>query len=144
MDGLIVFKPESVPLPRNERAGYLEEWTAGQGIKEVSQEIIQMSKDGPVLVGSEGFFGTPFSALEMYLNKVPNVRVIGVGVWIDSVSDKLINALADNQVVLVVNSDRLHIDDYSKHNLTLLASYPKAIKSDGTLNKLLFFKVNPK
>ncbi len=144
IDGLIIFKPESVPLPRNERAGYLEEWTAGQGIKEISDQIIQMSKDGPVLVGSEGFFGTPFSALELYLNKVPNVRIVGVGVWIDSVSDKLTNALFDNQVVLVVNSDRLHIDDYAKHNLTLLASYPKAVKSDGTQDKLLFFKVNPK
>lgn len=144
IDGLIIFKPELVPLPRNERAGYLEEWTAGQGIKEVSQKIIQMSKDGPVLVGSEGFFGTPFSALELYLNKVPNVRVIGVGVWIDTVSDKLTNALADNQVVLVVNSDRLHIDDYASHNLTLLSSYAKAIKPNGTQNKLLFFKVNPK
>jgi hypothetical protein len=142
VDCLIIFKPESVPLPRNERAGYLEEWTAGQGIKEVSETIIQMSKAGPVLVGSEGFFGTPFSALEMYLNKVPNVRVIGVGVWIDSVSDKLTNALSDNQVVLVVNSDRLHIDDYAKHNLTLLASYPKALKTNGTQDKLLFFKVN--
>lgn len=144
IDGLILYKPESVPLPRNERAGYLEEWTAGQGIKEVSEKIIQMSKDGPVLVGSEGFFGTPFSALELYLNKASNVRIVGVGVWIDSVSDKLTNALSDNQVVMVVNSDRLHIDDYSKHNLTLLAEYPKAIKPDGTYNKLLFFKVNKK
>ncbi|MBI5358760.1 glycosyltransferase family 39 protein [Candidatus Amesbacteria bacterium] len=144
IDGLIIFQPESVPLPRNERAGYLEEWTAGQGIKEVSKQIIQMSKEGSVLVGSEGFFGTPFSALEMYLNKVPNVRVIGVGVWIDSVSDKLTNSLVDNQVVLVVNSDRLHIDDYGKHNLTLLASYPKAIKPNGIQNRLLFFKVNAK
>ncbi len=144
IDGLIIFKPESVPLPRNERAGYLEEWTAGQGIKEISSQIIQMSKDGPVLVGSEGFFGTPFSALELYLNKVPDVRIVGVGVWIDSVSDKLTNSLADNQVVLVVNSDRLHIDDYAKHNLTLLASYPKAIKPNGTQDKLLFFKVNRK
>ena len=103
-----------------------------------------MSKDGPVLVGSEGFFGTPFSALELYLNKIPNVRIVGVGVWIDSVSDKLTNALSDNQVVLVVNSDRLHIDDYAKHNLTLLAEYPKAMKPDGTFNKLLFFRVNKK
>jgi 4-amino-4-deoxy-L-arabinose transferase-like glycosyltransferase len=144
IDGLILFRPESVPLPKNERAGYLEEWTAGYGIREVAQKIVQMSKSGPVLVGSEGFFGTPFSALELYLNNVPNVRIVGVGVWIDSVSDKLTNALVDNQVVLVVNSDRLHTDDYSKHNLTLLASYPKAVKADGTQDKLLFFKLNPK
>lgn len=144
IDGLIIFKPELMPLPRNERSGYLEEWTAGQGIKEVSEKIIQMSKDGPVLVGSEGFFGTPFSALELYLNKVPNVRIVGVGVWIDSVSDKLTNALLDNQVVLVVNSDRLHMTDYASHNLTLLAEYPKAKKPDGTFNKLLFFRVNKK
>ena len=58
-----VTDPEKMPLPANDRAGYLDEWTAGQGLKEVSDQIIQMSKQGPVMVGSEGFFCTPFSAL---------------------------------------------------------------------------------
>ena len=95
-------------MHRNERSGYLEGWTAGHGLKEVSQYLRQAAKSGPVLVGSEGFFGTPFNALQLYLNDVPNVRVIGVGVWIDSVHEKLQNSLVDNQVFLVVNSTRFH------------------------------------
>lgn len=133
--------PEKMPLPANERAGYLEEWTAGQGIKEVAQQIIQMSKQGPVLVGSEGYFGTPFSALELYLNKVPNVRITGVGVAINTVPQSLTNSLKDNRVVLVVNSSRLGIKDPEKVGLKLLESYAKAIRADGTRQYLLFFEL---
>lgn len=134
--------PEKMPLPANERSGYLEEWTAGQGIREVSKQIVQMSKGGPVMVGSEGFFGTPFSALEFYLNKVPNVRITGVGVAVNTVHENLINSLKDNQVVLVVNSTRLGIKDPEKVGLKLLGSYPKAIRSDGTREYLLFFELH--
>jgi len=67
----VVFHPENAPLPRIERSGYLEEWTAGYGLYDVSQQLRQAAKSGPVVVGSEGFFGTPFSALQAYLNDVP-------------------------------------------------------------------------
>lgn len=133
--------PEKMPLPVNERSGYLEEWTAGQGIKEVAQQIIQMSKQGPVMVGSEGYFGTPFSALELYLNKIPNVRITGVGVAINSVPESLTNSLEDNRVVLVVNSSRFGIKDPEKSGLKLLGSYPKAIRVSGTREYLLFFEL---
>ena len=92
------------------------------------------------MVGSEGFFGTPFNALQLYLNDVSNVRVIGVGVWIDSVHEKLKNSLADNQVFLVVNSTRLHADP-DQIGLKLIVSYPKAYRPDGTREYLLFFQV---
>jgi 4-amino-4-deoxy-L-arabinose transferase-like glycosyltransferase len=136
-----VTDPEKMPLPANDRAGYLEEWTAGQGLKEVSDQIIQMSKQGPVMVGSEGFFGTPFSALELYLNNVPNVRITGVGVAVNTVHPNLSNSLKDNQVVLVVNSDRLGIKDPEAVGLKLLGSYPKAVRADGTRQYLLFFEL---
>ena len=134
-------KPESMPLPVNERSGYLEEWTAGQGLKEVAEQIKIMAKSGPVLVASEGFFGTPFSALELYLNGVTNVRVVGVGVWIGDVHEKMTNSLKDNQVVLVVNSSRLHMPNPEEKGLKLLASYPKAIRTVGTREDLLFFQL---
>jgi len=132
---------EKMPLPANDRSGYLEEWTAGQGIKEVAQQIIQMSKQGPIMVGSEGYFGTPFNALELYLNKIPNVRITGVGVAINSVPESLTNSLKDNRVVLIVNSSRFGIKDPQKMGLKLLASYPKAVKADGTREFLLFFEL---
>lgn len=130
-----------LPMPVGERSGYLEEWTAGWGVKEVSQQIIKASQSRQVLVGSEGFFGTPFSALEMYLNKIPNVRIVGVGGNIDQVPDKLVTALSDNQVFLAVNSNRFKIKDPEQVGLKLLASYPKALKSDGTRDFLLFFEI---
>ena len=143
MNYLAATRPESLPLPRIERSGYLENWTAGYGLRDVAQRVRQYAATGPVLVGSEGFFGTPFDALKLYLNDVPTVRIIGVGVWIDSVSDKLKSALSDNQVFLVVNSTRLHVDP-DQIGLKLIASYPKAYKPDGTREYLLFFQVLPK
>ena len=141
-NSLIIFKPEALPLPRIERAGYLEEWTAGTGIKEVSQYLINVP--GQIIVGSEGFFGTPFDALGLYLNKESRIRVVGVGVLINSVDSKLSNALVDNKVFLVVNSSRFRfVGDPSTIGLQLIASYPKAVSPSGQQEKLLFFKVLP-
>ncbi len=137
----LIYSPQLVPLPRVERAGYLEEWTAGFGIRDVAQQLRQVAKAGPVVVGSEGYFGTPFNALQLYLNDVPNVRVIGIGVWVDKVSPDLTNALAANQVYLVVNSSRFHVTDPASIGLKLLASYPKATPPSGETEYLLFFKV---
>jgi 4-amino-4-deoxy-L-arabinose transferase-like glycosyltransferase len=134
----LIFSPQSIPLPRIERSGYLEEWTAGYGIREVASYLKTLT--GPVVVGSEGFFGTPFSALEMYLNTQTNVRVVGVNPEVTTIDKKLTNAKNDNQVFLVVNSTRLHaLPD--NLNLELLAHFPKAIRPDGSRESLLFFKL---
>lgn len=143
MNYLAVIYPESLPLPRIERSGYLENWTSGYGLRDVAQRLRQYAATGPVLVGSEGFFGTPFNALQLYLNDSPNIRVVGVGVWIDSVNEKLSNSLVDNQVFLIINSTRLHADP-DQLGLKLISSYPKAYKPDGTREYLLFFQVLPK
>lgn len=140
LDGLLIFQPEKLPLPRIERSGYLEEWTAGFGLKQVAEYLSAVP--GPIIVGSEGYFGTPFDGLQLYLNHRPNIRVVGVGVWIDKVDEKLINALADNQVFLVVNSSRLKTD-WRELPVELIASYPKAISPTGNQEVLYFFKVNP-
>jgi len=139
---LVMIKyPASSLLPRVERSGYLEEWTAGQGLKEVSAYIRRVAQTDSVVVGSEGFFGTPFDALALYLNDVPSVRVVGVGVWIDSVHEKLSSALIDNQVFLVVNSTRFHADPLATPGLHLISTYPKAVRPDGSREELLFFQV---
>ena len=135
---MLITSPQSVPLPRIERSGYLEEWTAGFGIKEVSAYL--KNAPGPVLVGSEGFFGTPFSALQMYLNNQRNIRVVGLSSEITEVDPKLISAQKDNQVFLVVNSTRLRVP-MENLNLELIAQFPKAFRPDGSREWLLFFKL---
>lgn len=141
MNYYLLTNPEHVPLPRTERSGYLEEWTSGYGLKDISEQVIAQAQNSSVVVGSEGFFGTPFSALQMYTNKYPNIRIVGVGVYIESVSDNLKNALKDNKVYLVVNSSRFHISNPEEVGLRLLSSYPKAIRPDGTREYTLFFEV---
>ena len=143
IDYQLLFSPLAAPLPRIERAGYLEEWTAGFGLKEIGEYLRAEASLGPVLVGSEGFFGTPFDALKLYTEGASNVRIVGVGVWIDSVHDKLISALVDNRVFLVVNSSRFHADP-DKLGLRLIYSYPKAAAPDGNREYLLFFEVLPR
>ncbi len=142
IDYLLISKPASVALPRIEREGYLEGWTSGYGLKEVADSLRNFAKSGPVLIGSEGFFGTPFNALQLYLNDVPNVRVIGIGTSISSIDQKLITAQKDNQVFVVVNSTRFFIPDPQSLGLKLLGSYPKATSPIGQREYLLFFQLN--
>ncbi len=141
-DFLLITNPQSVPLPRIERAGYLEQWTAGYGIKEAANSIRQSALSGSVLVGSEGFFGTPFSALQMYLNDLPQVRVIGIGQNISGIDSRLTNSLVDNQVFFVANSSRM-LASPEQLNLELLSAYPKATAPDGNKEYLIFARVKP-
>jgi len=139
-DTLLVFSPQSAPLPRIERSGYLEEWTAGYGLLEASKIIRQAAVSGPVIVGSEGFFGTPFSALEMYLNGLPQVRFVGLGTVLGYPDPKLTSALKDNQVFVVFNSTRIPSDP-EELGYQVLASYPKAQRPDGSREYLLLMKI---
>jgi hypothetical protein len=134
----LIFSPQAIPLPRIERSGYLEEWTAGYGLKEVSDYLKKLP--GPIVVGSEGYFGTPFSALQMYLNNRSDIRVVGVSPEIYEVDPKLLSARKDNQVFLVIDSTRLHTD-YAKLPVDLISQFPKAIRPDGSREYLLFFKL---
>ncbi len=138
---LLLTQPEKAPLPRRMRSGYLEEWSAGQGIKEIADLVKERAKEKNVLVGTEGFFGTLPDGLQIYLEKVPGVTVIGVGYPIVNVPSSLINSLVDNDVYLVVNQSRLQISPKAS-GLELIQAYPKAVDPKGIEDKLLFFEVN--
>lgn len=139
-DWLLLYNPEKAPLPRNMRSGHLEEWTAGQGIKEIAEFVKEKAINTNVLVGTEGFFGTLPDGLQIYLEKVPHVTIIGVGYPILEVPKSLINSLVDNEVYLVVNQSRLLISP-QKQGLKLIREYPKAVNPEGKQDKLLFFEV---
>ncbi|MBU3956802.1 glycosyltransferase family 39 protein [Patescibacteria group bacterium] len=138
---LLLTEPEKAPLPRRMRSGYLEEWTAGQGIREIADFIKEKAKEKNVLVGTEGSFGTLPDGLQIYLEKVPNVTVIGVGYPITGVHSSLVNSLVDNDVYLVVNQSRLQIPPEA-YGLKLVGEYPKALTPEGEQDQLLFFELD--
>lgn len=144
-DYLLLANPNKAPLPPNERSGYLEVWTAGTGIREVVEYIKQQTTNNKqqkgIVVGTEGFFGTLPDGLQIYIEDIPGVTVIGVGITLSDVHKSLIEAKkAGNTVYLVVNSTRFK-GDADKLGLKLINSYPKAQRADGTQESLLFFEV---
>lgn len=135
----ILTNPAKAALPREERSGYLEEWTAGYGIKEVADFVKGRAKTHKIVVGTEGFFGTLPDGLQMYTEGAPNVTVIGIGLPVSGPTNKLLNSLVDSEVYVVANDSRLTKD--LDRRLELMKSYPKAIKPDGTRENLLLFQV---
>ena len=143
-DYLILTNVEAVSLPRNERAGYLEDWTSGAGIYEVSEllrEEWEKEPEAKMVVGTEGFFGTLPDGLQIYLNNRKEIDVMGVGVTMDVVEQELLDSkIQGNKTYLVVNSSRFK-GNVEEIGLKLLAVYPKAVRPDGSRDALLFFEV---
>jgi hypothetical protein len=127
-DLLILFNIEKAFLPRSERSGYLEEWTAGAGIKEASEIVRERYMEGEnnIVVGTEGHFGTLPDGFQMYLNDIPEINVFGVGIDLDIVPESLVESKkADNNTYLLINSSRM-LFDYKKENLDVVGVWPKA------------------
>ena len=139
-DWYLLTSPETAPLPRNLRSGHLEEWTAGQGLKESAEFLKEKAREESVFVGTEGYFGTLPDGLQIYLEGVPNIRIIGVGWPVTEVHQSLTNSLVDNQVYLLVNQSRLKLDPQEK-DLILVKEYPKAVNPLGFQDKLLLFEL---
>lgn len=149
----LLTNPEKANLPRGERSGYLEEWTAGQGIKEISEylkkEITNLPVGSQIIVGTEGYFGTLPDGLQIYVNNYPKIIVVGVGVVITDNPKSLVeSAEAGNKTYLVVNKSRFNGDPI-KQNIKLIKSFPKALrlsdsrqfKENGPREELLFFEL---
>lgn len=143
-DYLLVTDPYKANLPRVERSGYLEDWTAGQGIKETADYLIteDVKNSGKkIVIGTEGYFGTLPDGLQVYLNSYPEITAIGVGLNFDSLPSQLVNSQkAGNDTYLLVNKSRFR-NTPEKLGLKLINEYPKGQKPDGTIDSLLLFQV---
>ena len=144
---LMLTKPDNAILPRVMRSGYLEEWTSGTGIVETAEFIRQEYLANPsekIVVGTEGYFGTLPDALQAYLNPIPEITVIGVGLDLGEVPTSLVESKAfGNKTYLVINSTRLKAEPESI-GLELIAVYPKAFRPDGSRETLYLFSVTEK
>ncbi len=145
---------ERAAIPRSERSGYLEEWTAGNGIKQISEYIKDLHVKNPdkqIVVGTEGYFGTLPDGLQMYLDQLNSVIVVGIGLNIHEVPKPLAESRdAGNLTFLVINDSRFtYTGDPSELGLNLIASYKKATRppfvreyvQHGSNEHLLFFEV---
>jgi 4-amino-4-deoxy-L-arabinose transferase-like glycosyltransferase len=139
---LLIFDITNAKLPKNERSGYLEEWTAGYGIKEVSEYLKPEAKNLPsgkqIVVGTEGYFGTLPDGLQMYLADTPQITVIGVGLDLKELPKSLDESKKfGNKTYLVINNSRLK-GDPQKMNLELIAAYPKPLRTKDTQEYSLY------
>jgi len=146
IDSQLLVNPQAANLPRSERSGYLEEWTSGYGIKEVSEYMREQAKNLPagrqVIVGTEGYFGTLPDGLQIYLHDLPAITIIGVGLPIREVPISLIESRrSGNKTYLVVNSTRLSAQPEDL-GLDIIAFYPKAVRPDQSQESLLLFEVS--
>ena len=135
IDYLMLTDIEKVNLPRSERSGYLEEWTSGYGIREVSELIKDEYTKEPgkkIVIGTEGYFGTLPDGLQIYLNNLPAITVIGVGLDLTDLPQSLSESKKfGNKTFLVINDSRLKADP-EKLGLEVIAAYPKAFREEGT------------
>ena len=143
-DALLLTSPEKMYLPRSERSGYLEEWSSGEGILQVSRYLKEAKTNNPgkqIVVGTEGYFGTLPDGLQIYLNDYP-IIVKGIGVNIESVDKSLVESKKHgNLTYLVINDSRFRVKNPQEVGLRLIESFPKAKKPDGTRESLLFFEL---
>jgi len=74
----------------------LEEWSAGQGIKEVADFVEKqyLTNHATIVVGTEGYFGTLPDGLQAYLNKYSKNYCIGVGLNFDILPKSLVESNA--------------------------------------------------
>lgn len=146
-DFRLLSDPQKVDLPRSERSGYLEDWTSGYGIKEISEIVREEHLLNPtkkIVVGTEGSFGTLPDGLQMYLNDLPAITVIGVGLSFNNLPLSLIDSQkAGNITYLVVNNTRYNGNARSE-GLDHVAVFGKAVRPDGSREALLLFKLTDK
>ncbi len=104
--------PNLVPFTLADQVQYLIEWSAGNGIVEVSTAALNVSEKSSLLILTEGYFGTLPDGLLMYLHgrKLENLFVEGIGQPIMAIPPQMIEkSQRYDRVWLVINSHRLKL-----------------------------------
>ena len=141
---LCVFRPTDAQLPFDMRNGYLEEWTAGWGQKEIADYFIELETKGErVIAFTEGFFGTLPDGLQIYTEGHKNIIIVGSNPNVSSIPEGLVNTSPDNQRFLIVNKSRNHLPAKDIQNLQLIKEYAKPARADGSSEALQFYRYQP-
>lgn len=122
----LLYSPPPQSLPKEERIGYFEDWTAGYGFKEIANYVLGKSKDKRIVLGTDGFFGTLPDGIQIYLDKA-NVAIVGSTA---TISAQIRNAAKDNQTYFIGNKSNL---EGKVRNVVLIKEYPKIKPLDGKM-----------
>lgn len=138
---MYVLMPANAPMSFDMRNGYLEEWTAGWGQKEVANYLIdQETKGNKVVVFTEGYFGTLPDGLQIYTEGHPNIVIVGSPPNVTKLPEGLVNTSKDNLRYFVLNRSRNHLSNSDLSHLTLIKEFPKPVRVDGNQEVLQFFE----
>ncbi|HSV95036.1 MAG TPA: glycosyltransferase family 39 protein [Spirochaetia bacterium] len=141
---LCVFQPSKAPLSFDMHNGYLEEWTAGWGQKEVANYLIDLeSKGNKVVIFTEGYFGTLPDGLQIYTEGHKDIIVVGSNPYVSSIPEGLVNTSEENQRFFVLNKSRNHLPANSLKDLQLIKEFPKTVRQDGTQEVLQLYRYQP-
>ncbi len=135
----LLFDIENAPLPKNERRGYLEDWTAGYGLREIASYLNNESTKGLIVVGTEGSFGTLPDGLQIYFDKNSQVAFKPGN---SSLSDELRAESTKSATFYVANKSRFPAYTESVESI---AVYEKADPKDKQYKRdaMLLLKVYP-
>ncbi|MBI3485327.1 glycosyltransferase family 39 protein [Candidatus Daviesbacteria bacterium] len=136
-DYYLLIDPSQANLPREERRGYLEDWTAGYGLKQIASFLDLESKKSPIVVGTEGSFGTLPDGLQIYLDKNRQVSIVPGKA---TVSAELRSAANSHPTFFVANKSRY---PSIEEGLTKIMEFPKAVGNSIPPDAMLLFKVSP-
>lgn len=91
-DYFILFDFARAPIPKIDLEQMINGWPAGGGLRESVEFFKDKSKNGEIMVGTQGTFGLMPAAYEIYFRDNPNVRINGF--W-PVESDKVPDLLTD-------------------------------------------------
>lgn len=135
-DWFLLTNPAQAPLDIWERDQYLQQWSSGYGLAEIKDYLINLPSDQPVLVATEGSFGTLPNGLQIFFNQSNHIEIIGVGFPDKTVSPAMEEALSEGKkVYLVVNFHRYNLS--ASDRLTFISEY---IRPGG--EKLMFYEIH--
>lgn len=120
-----LFNVSQVPYVIIDIEQYRAEWSAGYGVKEASDFIIEQAKQGKVVVATEGYFGTLPDGILLYLHNqdVSNIEVFGIGEPVRGMpKDFVAKAGQAKFAYVMVNSHRMKSSDTRLHKIM---SYPR-------------------
>ncbi|MCL4366353.1 hypothetical protein M1437_03955, partial [Patescibacteria group bacterium] len=123
---LLLTTPGKAPLPKEERKGYFEDWTAGYGLPDMAKFLLDKSKSQKVVVGTAGYFGTLPEGIQIYLDK-SKISIVGSGA---TVSAEVRNAAKDNLTFFIGNKKDL---ENKIRGIVTILEYPKLSPLDGSL-----------
>lgn len=132
---LLSLNPSKADIPRADKNQLFDDWPAGNGVREIVSFIRNQSREGRVILGTEGTFGLNPAVYEIYLKKNPNVEIRGY--WpVNRVPPDLQESAKAYPTFLVFKESVKVPDDWG---LKLVSKYRRGESNNYTL----FYQVMP-